>query len=50
MLIAIMGDTFSRVTESKEQFGLETKLDIMGDYVSIIKKTSKEKDQDIFLF
>jgi len=45
-----MGDTFSRVTESKEKFGLETKLDIMGDYVSIINDSFKGKDQEIFLF
>jgi len=50
MLVAIMGSTFEAVTEQQEQFGLKTKLDIMGDYVSIIKSNSKEKDQDVYLF
>ena len=36
MLIAIMGDTFGRVFENKAQFGLMTKLAIMGDYTVVI--------------
>ena len=36
MLIAIMGDTFGRVFENKAQFGLMTKLSIMGDYTVVI--------------
>ena len=36
MLIALMGDTFGRVIEQKEQFGLQTKLEIMGDYTAVI--------------
>ena len=40
MLIALMGDTFGRVIESKERFGLQTKLDIMADYTAMIKSDS----------
>ena len=36
MLIAIMGDTFGRVIENKSNFGLQTKLSIMGDYTAVI--------------
>lgn len=36
MLIAIMGDTFGKVTEIKEQAGLKEKINILADYVWII--------------
>lgn len=36
MLIAIMGDTFGRVIENKANYGLQTKLSIMGDYTAVI--------------
>ena len=36
MLVAIMGDTFGKVTEIKEQSGLKEKIDILADYVWII--------------
>ena len=32
MLIAIMGDTFDKVSESKHTFTTRTKLQILGDY------------------
>ena len=38
MLIAIMGDTFGRVIENKAQYGLQTKLGIMGDYTAVINR------------
>ena len=44
MLIALMGDTFGRVIESKERFGLQTKLEIMADYTSMILSHLKEDD------
>ena len=36
MLIAIMGDTFGKVTDIKEQAGLKEKINILADYVWII--------------
>ena len=48
MLIAIMGDTFSRVTEVKEQSALAEKIRILSDYVIVVKKT--RLDDDRFLF
>ena len=33
MLIAIMSDTFSKVTEMREVHARRTKLEILGDYV-----------------
>ena len=42
MLIAIMGDTFGRVTEVKEQSGLREKIQILADYVWIIPLDSKK--------
>ena len=59
MLIAVMGDTFGRVTESKERFSLQTKLDIMGDYTAMIKlnyrcwcasKSNKDDKNKIYMF
>ena len=43
MLIAIMGDTFGRVIENKANFGLQTKLQIMGDYTAVIDKNNSLK-------
>lgn len=42
MLIAIMGDTFSRVTETKEQSALREKITILSDYVIMVKRESEE--------
>ena len=36
MLIAIMGDTFGKVTEIKEQSGLKEKINILADFVWLI--------------
>ena len=43
MLIAIMGDTFGRVIENKSNFGLQTKLSIMGDYTAVIDEKNSLK-------
>ena len=40
MLIAIMGDTFSRVSESKEQAALREQIKILADYCFIVPRTS----------
>ena len=50
MLIALMGDTFSKVIESKEQFGLMTKLDIMGDYSALILDQDEDDASKNFMF
>ena len=47
MLIAIMGDTFDKVTENKKTFTTRTKLHILGDYTGNFLKKEKK---DLFLF
>ena len=42
MLIAIMGDTYDRATEERDNNARATKLRIMGDYVNLILK-----DEDV---
>ena len=41
MLIAIMGDTFARVSEVKEQSALQEKIKILSDYVIIVEGESE---------
>lgn len=48
MLIAIMGDTFARVSEVKAQSALSEKIKILADYVIIVKNS--RLDQDKYLF
>lgn len=50
MLIAIMGDTFGRVFENKAQYGLMTKLSIMGDYTVVIEEKNPIQDKSNYLF
>ena len=38
MLIAIMGDTFARVSEVKEQSALKEKIAILSDYVILVER------------
>ena len=47
MLIAIMGDTFDKVTENKKVYTTQTKLQILGDFVDSFN--NKETDK-FFLF
>ena len=47
MLIAIMGDTFDKVTENKKTFTTRTKLLILGDYTGNFLKQEKK---NMFLF
>ena len=47
MLIAIMGDTFDKVTENKKTFTTRTKLQILGDYTGNFLKQEKK---NMFLF
>ena len=49
MLIAIMGDTFSRVSESKEQAALREQIRILADYCFIVPRTSTV-EQNTYMF
>ena len=42
MLIAIMGDTFARVSEIKEQSALKEKVEILSDFVYIVERESQD--------
>jgi len=42
MLIAIMGDTFGKVTEIKEQSALREKIKILADFVDIVSLENKQ--------
>lgn len=48
MLISIMGDTFSRVTENRELHARRTKLDLLADFAGIL--CSDVQDEDVFMF
>jgi len=48
MLIAIMGNTFGEVIEKKAKEAMDTKLEIMSDFINII--AFFEKDTKNFLF
>ena len=51
MLIAIMGDTFERVTESREQSALVEKIRILADYVYVVPyEKAKNGTMNKFLF
>ena len=41
MLIAIMGDTFARVSEVKDQSALKANIDILADYVTVVGRESE---------
>lgn len=47
MLIAIMGDTFDKVTENRRTFTMRTKLQILGDYTG---NFPEKETNDLFLF
>ena len=48
MLIAIMGDTFDRVSEVKEQSALAEKINILADYVTIVRKSTVDLDKFLY--
>ena len=50
MLIALMGDTFSKVMESQEMYALQTKLGIMNDYTALILDTEPKQDSEPYMF
>ena len=48
MLIAIMGDTFDRATEERDNNARQEKLNIMGDYIDLILKDEDlEEPKDV---
>ena len=44
MLIAIMGDTFSKVNDDQDNYARQTKLNIMADYTALINPYDKEDE------
>ena len=50
MLIAIMGDTFERVTENKELNSIKTKLKIVSELMYNIPLDKDEGDDKSLLF
>jgi len=44
MLIAIMGDTFDRVSEAREQSALKEKINILSDYIWMMRDVSNENE------
>ena len=50
MMIAIMSDTFTRLTEKKERNGLKLKTKIYADFITMIESFSKKETYDKFLF
>ena len=50
MLIAIMGDTFDKVTEFRDINATKSKLELMSDLVAIMDATDKEENEESFLF
>ena len=48
MLIAIMGDTFERITENRALYSTLTKLGLMGELADVIKE--REEDTKYFMF
>ena len=49
MLIAIMGDTYSRVIEEKNQSSMAEKITILNDYVWVIE-TFKETETNKYFY
>mmetsp|Transcript_7853 Transcript_7853/g.9471 ORF Transcript_7853/g.9471 Transcript_7853/m.9471 type:complete len:98 (+) Transcript_7853:682-975(+) len=49
MIIAIMSDTFARVSEKREQSALKEKISILADYAYIVP-TKNEVDDHRFMF
>ena len=50
MLIAIMGDTFDKITEFRDLNATKSKLELMSDLVAITEATDKEEDEESYLF
>lgn len=44
MLVAIMGDSYAKVTETKDQSALVEKIKIMADYVTVVEDKEKSAE------
>ena len=50
MLIAIMGDTFDKITENKEVNAIKSKLKFMGNLVAIMQSEDIVENKEVFFF
>ena len=50
MMIAIMGDTFGKIMESRDIYALKTKLSSMSKYSSVIHTGRVRQDFENYLF
>ena len=50
MLIAIMGDSYAKVMESSERYGLQTRIDIMVNYTAMILDEDEDSQILPYLF
>ena len=48
MLIAIMGDTFDKVTEKRKQAALYEKIQIIDDYIDLIRISPSDEKQFVY--
>ena len=48
MLIGIMGETFGRVSENREQMALKEKIKILADYAIMVRRSPKDKDKFLY--
>mmetsp|Transcript_16743 Transcript_16743/g.22578 ORF Transcript_16743/g.22578 Transcript_16743/m.22578 type:complete len:152 (+) Transcript_16743:125-580(+) len=48
MLIGIMGDTFGKVSETREQLALAEKIKILADYVIIVRHAPADLDKFLY--
>ena len=48
MLIAIMGDTFDKVTEKRKQAALYEKIQIIDDYIDLIRIRPSDEKQFVY--
>ena len=49
-MIAIMGDTFSRVIENKDVNATKMKLELLSDMFATLKNTTKDLETKHFIF
>ena len=50
MLIAVMSDTYDRVTEKRDQATLREKVRILADYVWVVGKVKNMEDRASYIF
>ena len=50
MLIAIMGDTFDKITENRAINATKSKLELLSDLSGVLKTEDKDQNEEIYLF